>query len=147
METIPRTLLRMLAQKWKPADPDKREGAAFEHIFAMDDRAADPSFYFAREDSPPLLDMLRFAEVAGLLRDRLLTPTTATIQTNHSGQRIASTNEHAAHAVYDFCQEVYAAFHLQERLAKVEQQTTRTRPSEPPYRPREAPRTAAVQLP
>src|ERR1700738_1628528 len=99
MEPTPRTLLRMLAQKWKPADPDKREGAAFEHIFAMDDRAADPSFYFAREGSP-LRDTLRFAEVAGLLRDRLLTPTTATIQTNHSGQRIASTNEHAAHAVY-----------------------------------------------
>src|SRR5947209_5767195 len=110
MKTIPKSLLGMLAQKWHPADPEEGEGGAFESIFAEEDRARDPSFYISREGEPSASAMLQFDEVIGLLRDGVLTSTTAAVRHYPSGARYTATNEHAQHAIYDFCQAVYAAW-------------------------------------
>jgi hypothetical protein len=122
MKTIPKTLLDLLTQQWRPADPEKGEDGAFESIFADKNRARDPSFYFAREGEPSTIDMLQFDEVIGLLRDGVLNPAIAAIRHSPSGARYTATNEHAQHAVYDFCEAVYAAWQkLQQRLAAAEQ--------------------------
>jgi hypothetical protein len=90
------------------------------------DRARDPSVYFASEGEPSTIDMLQFDEVAGLLRDGVLTSITAAVRRRPSGARYTATNEHAQHAIYDFCEAVYAAWQeLQQRLALIEQANPR----------------------
>ena len=119
MKAVPKSLLDLLAQEWKPAIPNQ---SIFEIIFAERERAHDPSFYFASEGEPSAVDMLRFDEVTGLLRDGVLNPATAAVRRRPSGTRYTSTNEHAQHAVYDFCEAVYAAWQeLQQRLTLIEQ--------------------------
>jgi hypothetical protein len=127
MKTIPRSLLDMLAQEWSPADPEIEEsGGAFGSIFADRDRARDPSFYFASEGESEASSMLQFDEVAGLLRDGVLTSAAAAVRYRPSGARYAVTNEHAQHAIYDFCQAVYAGWdQLQQRLALIERASPR----------------------
>ena len=133
MKTIPKSLLGMLAQKWHPADPEEGEGGAFESIFAEEDRARDPSFYISREGEPSASAMLQFDEVIGLLRDGVLTSTTAAVRHYPSGARYTATNEHAQHAIYDFCQAVYAAWdQLQQRLALIERANPRRADSNQP---------------
>lgn len=67
-------------------------------------------------------DVLTFADVAALIRDGVLTPATATICQPPSGERQTVTNEHAQHAMQDFCEAVFAAWNqLQDRLARAEQ--------------------------
>jgi hypothetical protein len=91
-------------------------------IFAEIDRARDPSFYFASEGEPSAIDTLRFEEVTELLRDGVLSPATAAVRRRPSGARYTATNEHAQHAIYDFCEAVYAAWdQLQQRLKAIEQ--------------------------
>jgi hypothetical protein len=119
VNTIPKSLLSMLAQKWHLANPE--EGGAFEFVFADEDRARDPSFYFAREGEPSAACMLQFEEVIALLRDGVLNSTTAAVRCSPSGTRYTATNEHAQHAIFDFCQDVYASWdQLQQRLAAAE---------------------------
>jgi hypothetical protein len=124
MKAIPKSLLDMLAQEWSGADPE--EGSAFESVYAYEDRARDPSFYFASEGEPSASAMLRFDEVTGLLRDGVLTSVTAEVRCRPSGTRYTATNEHAQHAIFDFCQAVYAAWdQLQQRLALIERANPR----------------------
>jgi hypothetical protein len=118
MKTIPKSLLNLLAQQWKPAT-ESDEGA-FEAIFA--ERGREPSFYFASEGDPPAIDMLRFNEVVALLRDGVLTDVTGAVRRRPSGNQYTAANEHAQHAIYDFCETVYAAWgQLQHRLTTAEQ--------------------------
>jgi hypothetical protein len=120
MKAIPKSLLDLLALEWKPATQ-----GAFESIFA--ERGHEPSFYFASEGEPPAIDMLCFNEVTALIGDGVLTDVTGAVRRRPSGHRYTATNEHAQHAIYDFCETVYAAWsQLQQRLTTAEQ-ASRTR--------------------
>jgi HAMP domain-containing protein len=120
MKTIPKSLLDLLAQEWQATSSGT--GSAFESVFEEEDRRRNPSFYFASEDEQSDIDLLRFEEVAGLLRDGVLNHVTAAVRHRPSGARYTTTNEHAQHAIYDFCEAVYAAWkQLQRRLNAIEQ--------------------------
>lgn len=118
---IPKGLLSLLAEPWQPASD--ATGSAFHVAFDEDDRRYDPSFYFAHEASRSQNgDMLQFAEVTALIRDKVLTASHAAIVKPLSGPRQTVTNEHAQHAVLDFCEACYAAWEtLQHRLDQIAQ--------------------------
>ena len=118
---IPKSLLSLLAEPWRPAS--EANGSAFQPVFDQDDRRHRPSFYFAYEASrSQSADMLHFAEVTALIRDKVLTASHAAIVKPTSGPRQTSTNEHAQHAVIDFCEAAYAAWEtLQTRLDQIAQ--------------------------
>lgn len=121
MKPIPKSLLNLLADVWKPAT--EANGRAFDQVFEQQDRRRDPSFYFNYEGSRKGFDAyLSFKESAALIRDGVFCPPLAALYTATSGERQTSTNEHAQHAVIDFCEEVYAAWQtLQNRLDQVAQ--------------------------
>lgn len=108
MKTILKSLIDLLAQEWQATSPGT--GSAFESVFEEEYRRRNPSFYFASEDEQSDIDLLRFEEVAGLLRDGVLNHVTAAVRRRPSGAHYTTTNEHAQHAIYDFCEAVYAAW-------------------------------------
>jgi hypothetical protein len=114
MKPIPKSLLALLARPWQPAS----QYSAFESAFEDKDRQRRPSFYFGYEGSRrPDDDFLAFKDVAALIREGALPAPLAALYTASSGDRQTSTNEHAQHAVIDFCEAVYAAWEtLQGRL-------------------------------
>ncbi len=118
---IPKSLLSLLAEPWQPAS--EPNGSAFQAVFDHDDRRHRPSFYFAHEASrSQSVDMLHFDEVAALIRDKVLTASHAAIVTPVSGPRQSVTNEHAQHAILDFCEAASASWEtLQARLEQIAQ--------------------------
>jgi hypothetical protein len=102
VKAIPKSLLDLLAQEWKPATKSAFSEGAFDGIFA--ERGREPSFYFVHEGGQPGIDMLRFTEVVALIGDGVLNPVTGAVRRLDSGARYTATNEHAQHAIYDFCE-------------------------------------------
>lgn len=115
---IPKSLLDLLKKPWQPVS--KAAGSAFQANFEPElERRRRPSFYFGYEGSRrPDDDFLTFEEIAALIQGGVLrTPLAALYTARSSGERQTSTNEHAQHAVIDFCEAVYAAWGtLQARL-------------------------------
>jgi hypothetical protein len=118
---IPKSLLALLIRPWQPASD--ANGSAFGPIFDEADRRCRPSFYFAYQASrTPDDDFLTFEDVMALIADGVLTPATAAIVTARSGERQTATNEHAQHALIDFCEAASAAWEtLQHRLDQIAQ--------------------------
>ena len=117
---IPKSLLNLLAEPWQGGT--NASGSTFECVFEDEDRARQPSFYFTYEASrSPSADMLQFSEVNALIRGGVFSPSLAAVFIAANGKRQTSTNEHAQHAIIDFCEAVYAAWHiLQNRLDRAE---------------------------
>jgi len=110
-EAIPRAVLDMLAEKWRTSGGY----SAFDSVFSDDRRKADPSFYFHRKDSPDGdVNGVRAREVAALSAAGVLGA-----HIRDRGESYA-VNEHAHHALTDFCSEVYEAWErFQERLSRI----------------------------
>lgn len=106
---IPKSVLALLAERWKTDYT-----TSFESVFySYPVRRVDPSFYFFREESPDQdVNGLTQSEVEKLVSDGVF-----------GGEAIPNSgfiavNEHAQHALLDFCQEVYSGWDkYQRRLA------------------------------
>jgi len=105
----------LLATAWR-TDQD----SIFDLIKGMGaDRWLDPSYYMCRPDTDRRGGMmegsLTFAEATALYRDGLLNDTNSRVTEGH-----AAVNEHAWHAIMDFCGATYKAHNLlHERLASL----------------------------
>jgi hypothetical protein len=146
MKPIPKSLLSLLSEPWQPAAGIT--GSAFQAVFDETDRRRDPSFYFAYEASrSDGADMLHFAEVVALLRDKVLTADMATVANPVSGPRQTVTNEHAQHAIIDFCEATYAAWEtLQRRLDQIASACPPPRPRTSKELPRATPKDPQKQV-
>jgi hypothetical protein len=108
LKPIPRGLLSALAELWKEPKGHCAFEAAFEGC-----RRNDPSYYLHRADgSDHRVSDFTYDEIADLSRAGILDG----LHEDH-GTGIA-VNEHAEHALADFCRETYEAWRrCQERLA------------------------------
>jgi hypothetical protein len=119
---IPKSVLALLRHHWKDDEPDY---SAFESIFFGEadegsqyrrQRQIDPSYYFIsqRSDAPGIADVT-YAEAAALHREQ------AWGGFSRSTEGHVTVNEHAMHALHDFCRAVYVAWRTyQERLAMLD---------------------------
>ncbi|MES0125893.1 hypothetical protein NKL05_27895 [Mesorhizobium sp. C420B] len=108
-DAIPTPILDMLKEEWRKAD----DSPAFDYPFQR--RANDPSFYAYRRDDPKHDNNgVRTEEVSKLAK---LPMFDGLIRETKEG---FSFNEHAQHALTDFCSEVYTAWaKCAERLGEV----------------------------
>jgi len=108
-DAIPAPILEMLKEQWRQSD----DSSAFDYPFEK--RPADPSFYaYRREDLKQDNNGVRTEEVAELAK---LPFFEGLIQQTPNG---FTFNEHAQHALMDFCSEVYFAWaKFNQRLERV----------------------------
>ncbi len=124
---IPPSVLALLNETWKDADP---RNSAFELVFGPENkrgRIRHPSYYFIRRHHEHRPYALRYDEAASLCASGALGSAAK------ATDGIVVINEHAQHALFDFCSEVYAAWgKYQKRLADLERYCPETpEPSEP----------------
>jgi hypothetical protein len=115
---IPDSVLALLKKRWRLPDGY----SAFESTFddpIEPDRRRDPSYYHLRVDSEvtdPDWQNLSHSEAVALIKDGVFG---ASALQEELG---VALNEHADHAMQDFCSEVYEAWaKFQERMRLVEQ--------------------------
>jgi hypothetical protein len=135
---IPDSVLKLLRHRWKVAEPDY---SAFQSVFdppfepfgddpeaeqrdrhaaLVRNRRLDPSCYYTPIDGPRSIEAIAgfiftHPEAVALICDAVF-GTAA----EDEGSRIV-INEHAQHALEDFCQEVYGAWaKYLDRLARIE---------------------------
>ena len=118
-KTIPNSVLDVLKNEWQAADPAY---SAFDQVFNdktdKQSRKAHPSYYYIREgkEVETNLDVLSHAEALKLVNDGAFA-SLAKVQDDKS----VTINEHAQHAMIDFCSEVYSAWHrYQRRLVQIQ---------------------------
>jgi hypothetical protein len=113
---IPDSVLNLLRKRWRLP-----EGYSAFDIFndpQQPDRQRDPSFYFIRTGQNVAdldFDVFSHAEAAAMINDEAFGHTAA--QTSEW----VALNEHAQHAMQDFCSEVYEAWaKFEERIRLVQ---------------------------
>lgn len=116
MEKIPASVLAVLKHKWVVT-----EGySAFDSVFndrEDEERRRDPSYYHIRTGKKIdfAFDQFTHAEAKSLVMEGVF----GALAVSRDGGVVI--NEHAQHALTDFCSEVYAAWgKYQRRLAEVE---------------------------
>lgn len=96
---IPKSVFAVLDKTWRDADTGYR---AFDPIFNERGRARDPSYYFSAWSTG-----FSDAELARMAKEGVFKGA------------MHGYNEHAIHAMHDFCNDVYQAWGVcQERLAR-----------------------------
>jgi hypothetical protein len=114
---IPASVLSVLKHEWQPADPNY---SSFDGQFNEDDkgRKSEPSYYHISPGKKVETDFDVFSHAeASKLAEEGVFARLAKVQNNGT----VTINEHAQHALSDFCSEVYSAWKkYQHRLAKVE---------------------------
>lgn len=115
VKPIPASVLAILQNRWKEADPSHSAfDAAFNDADARErrERRSDPSHYLIPPDRPfdAAVDALTRAEAVSLVRGGVFGPLAKVCDNG-----VVAINEHAQHALVDFCSEVYAAWDKYER--------------------------------
>lgn len=128
MSAIPPCVLGLLRSMWAGADPDY---SAFDSVFRDGDRQRllDPSYYYMRpvRSLNPGLSVWSHAEAAELIKGGAFG---ALAEVRADG--ITVINEHAQHALVDFCEEVYASWEkYQRRIAEAEKRCPNLTEREP----------------
>lgn len=111
MSPIPKSIINLLGQEWRPANGY----SAFESNFEGK-RKSNPSYYTLNPGKEVTSDMDTFSykEAAAMSKDDLISK----FISNKDG--VLWMNEHASHAVQDFCSEVYDAWRkCQDRLRQI----------------------------
>lgn len=117
-KAIPASVLAVLKHRWKDADP---RCSSFEFVFNDKDdrrRRSDPSYYHIRPGKKVEtdFDVLTHDEAAQLVKDGAF----GSLAKMQDGGGVV-INEHAQHALTDFCSEVYSAWSkYQRRIAEAE---------------------------
>lgn len=118
-KAIPASIFAILKVRWKEADPNY---SSFDANFNGDsnrERRIDPSYYHLRPGKKidlPDFDVLTHAEAMELVREGAF----GSLAKVREGGAVA-INEHAQHALTDFCSEVYSAWgKYQRRLDEAE---------------------------
>ena len=113
-KAIPPSVLQVLGEQWKPADAQ----SVFERILnEYPDRRSDPSFYHIHtgQEIESDFDEYTHAEVVQLVDEGAFGALAI------SRPKAVSINEHAKHALSEFCREVYAAWEkYKSRIAEIE---------------------------
>jgi hypothetical protein len=113
---IPTSVLRLLKHQWKPGDSD----SSFDSVFndAQDKkRRKRPSYYHIRQGRKieNEFDVFTYEEACQLVREGSFGPLAVLRDEN------VTINEHAQHAMADFCSEVYSAWaKYKHRISEVE---------------------------
>ena len=116
VDPIPASVLALLRHRWKLPDGY----SAFESVFTRNERGrqTDPSYYMiakGKEVEDTDWDCMSHREAVALVREGVFGETA-----EDQGSRVA-INEHAEHAMQDFCREVYGAWaKYRDRLQQVE---------------------------
>jgi hypothetical protein len=110
-KAIPKSVLATLDKRWRDADTGYR---AFESIFNERGRAVDPSYYALAP-----LTGFTIAEFSAMTRDRVFEDCVL-----ESGD----INEHAVHALQDFCNDVYKAWGIYQQRVELAGKTARKCP-------------------
>ena len=119
VRSIPKSVLALLRHPWKDDEPDY---SAFESVFIgladegsqyRRQRQIDPSYYFISQSGAPVhVADVTYAEADALHREQAF----GDFSRNTGGH--VTVNEHAMHALNDFCRAVYVAWRTyRERLA------------------------------
>ena len=121
LDKIPSSVLDLLRERWKEAEPGY---SGFEAVFVSkpgdDDRKRYPSYYHIAAGQKIENDFDRFshAEALALLSDGAF----GSMAKTYNPAKDVSINEHAAHAMQDFLQETYSAWNkYRRRLEEIEQ--------------------------
>lgn len=106
-KAIPASVLALLKHQWKEADP---RYSAFDSVFTdANDRTrqSDPSYYHIRpgEEIEHDGDVFTHVEATELVKEGVFSCLAKVQQDGGS----VTINEHAQHALTDFCSEVYSA--------------------------------------
>jgi hypothetical protein len=110
VKTIPKSVLKMLEQQWKPTEGH----SAFDT--SMQRRPTDPSYYHVRNDVEVSMVSLTYDEAKKLDAEGAL----GDFVKDHGNGKSVAVNEHAVHALMDFCSEVYDAWNkYQDRLRRI----------------------------
>jgi hypothetical protein len=110
VKTIPKSVLKMLEQQWKPTDGY----SAFD--MSTKRRPTDPSYYIIRNDVEPSSVSFTYDEVKKLDAEGAL----GGFVKDHGNGKSFAVNEHAVHAMQDFCSEVYDAWNkYQARIRSI----------------------------
>lgn len=108
-QPIPAAVLDLLKARWKP------DSTRFENVWEDERRRSDPSFYIYY-DRPHADGIQTFtpSEIRQLVQANVLD---RLVKQNATSMAV---NEHAEHALSDFCGEVYAAWaKFQDRLEAI----------------------------
>lgn len=111
---IPKSILHLLSEPWRV----EGEYSHFDAVFAKEKRRIDPSYYVIHVGTKVETDMDTFShdDAMALAADDAFG---TNARTRESGNVVI--NEHAQHALVDFCSDVYAAWKkYQDRLQQIE---------------------------
>lgn len=124
-KTIPDSVLNLLKHRWREADSDY---ASFDALFndPIDpERRTDPSYYHIRpgKEIETDFDTISHAEAMQLVNEGVF----GTLAKVYEDDTV-TINEHAQHALVDFCAEVYSAW------VKYQQRISEVRKVSPPFK-------------
>lgn len=115
---IPSGVLNLLKHVWREADEDYSSFDAVFNDLEDKERRSDPSYYHIRpgKEVDSDFDSISHADAVKLAEQRVF----GALAKMHEN-KVVAINEHAQHALTDFCSEVYSAWKkYQQRIAEVE---------------------------